>query len=278
MLPAGNPLAVVSRLLANRALITQLTRREIAGRYRGSVLGVLWSLLTPLFMLAIYTFVFGTIFKARWSGAGADAAQGAQSTGEFAIILFCGLIVFQLFAEVINRAPSLVLSNKSYVKKVVFPLEILPVVALGSALFHAAVSLLVLLGFMVFFTGHIPVTALLLPLVLVSFLVLILGLAWFLASLGVFFRDIGQVLSTLVTALMFLSPIFFPASALPDWLRPYLFLNPVALPVEEARNVLIWGKAPDWLGLGLYAIVAVGVAALGHLWFEKTRKGFADVL
>jgi lipopolysaccharide transport system permease protein len=254
----------------------QLVRRDIAGRYRGSALGILWSLLTPLFMLAVFTFVFGTVFKARWQPGGADGAE--PSMAEFAIVLFAGLIVFQLFAEVINRAPALICTNVNYVKKVVFPLEILPVVALGSAVFHAAVSLVVLFVFMLVAMGYMPWTALLFPLVLAPFLLLILGLAWFLASLGTYVRDIGQLLGPLVTALMFLSPIFFPRSALPEWIRPWAVLNPVALPVEQAREVLIWGRMPDWTGLALYSIVALVVAGLGYAWFQKTRKGFADVL
>jgi lipopolysaccharide transport system permease protein len=252
-------------------LAGQLIHREIVGRYRGSVLGILWSLLTPLFMLAVYTFVFGTIFKARWS-------EGDTTTSEFAILLFSGLVPFQLFSEVVNRAPGLVLANTNYVKKVVFPLEILPVVALGSSLFHACVSLVVLFGFMLAFMGSIPATACLLPVIWTPFLLMTLGLAWFLASLGVYFRDISQFLGTLVTALMFLSPIFFPTSALPDWLRPYLFLNPLTLPIEQTRAVLIWGLAPDFAALAAYAVAAIVVASLGYTWFEKTRKGFADVL
>lgn len=255
------------------ALILPLIRREIVGRYRGSALGVLWSLLTPLFMLAVYTFVFGAVFKARWAGARADA-----SMGEFAVTLFVGLIVFQLFAEVINRAPGLILGNRNYVKKIVFPLEVLVPVALGSALFHAAVSLLVLLVFVLAVHGGIPWTALLLPLVIAPFCLVILGLSWFLASLGTYVRDIGQVLGTLVTALMFLSPIFFPLSALPDWIQPWVVLNPVALPVEDARNLLIFGQPPDFAALAAYSVVALIVAALGYLFFQKTRKGFADVL
>jgi len=260
-------------MAAKQALAIQMIRREIVGRYRGSALGVLWSLLTPLFMLGVYTFVFSVVFQARW-------AADRQPTGtiEFAIILFTGLIVFQLFAEVVNRAPTLILFNVNYVKKVVFPLDILPVIALGSALFHAAVSLIVLFGFMVVFMGGIPLTALLFPVVLAPFLLLILGLGWFLASLGVFVRDITQFLGTLVTALMFLSPIFFPSSALPPWIRPYLFLNPVTLPIEQARDVLIWGKMPDFVGLFVYTVIALVVAMLGYMWFQKTRKGFADVL
>lgn len=271
-----SPRQMAASLWRNRALIGQLTRREVAGRYQGSVLGVLWSLLTPLFMLAVFTFVFGTVFQSRWGSGGGEA--GEAGTGTFAIVLFSGLIVFQLFSEVIARAPALVLGQVNYVKRVVFPLEILPLVALGSALFHAAVSFAVLLAFMLVVMGHIPPTALLLPVVLAPFLLLILGLTWFLASLGVFMRDISQILGTVITALMFLSPIFYPASAMPDWVRPWLVLNPVAMPVEESRTVLIFGNAPDWTAFALYSVIAAAVAFLGHAWFQKTRKGFADVV
>jgi lipopolysaccharide transport system permease protein len=260
-------------------LIFTFIRREITGRYRGSVLGIVWSMLTPLFMLAVYTFVFGTVFGARWADESTGAGRhGEHSMAEFAIILFAGLIVFQLFAEVINRAPMLVLSNVSYVKKVVFPLQILPVVALGSALFHAAVSFAVLLGFILVVYGSIPFTALLLTVVLAPYCVVILGLSWFLAAFGVYYRDINQFLGTLVTALMFLSPIFFPVSALPEWIRAWVALNPIAFPVEETRAVLIFGRMPDFPGLAVYMAAGLAIAVLGYTWFEKTRKGFADVL
>jgi lipopolysaccharide transport system permease protein len=251
----------------------ELVRRSITARYRGSVLGILWSLLTPLFMLAVFTFVFGSVLKAKWAGAAEDA-----SIAEFAVVLFAGLIVFQLFSEVVTAAPGLILANQNYVKKIVFPLEILVPVALGSALFHAGVSFLVLLAFVLAIHGAIAWTALLLPLVIVPFCLMILGLGWFLASLGTYVRDIGQVLGTVVTALMFLSPIFFPLTALPEWLRPWLVLNPLALPVEEARKVLVFGQIPDFAGLAAYAIAAVLVAGAGYFWFQTTRKGFADVL
>jgi lipopolysaccharide transport system permease protein len=262
------------------SLILTLVRREIAGRYRGSVLGMLWSLLTPLFMLAVYTFVFGVVLRARWESVGAGGAPTAAqpTTAEFAIILFAGLIVFQLFSEVVLRAPTLILANANYVKKVVFPLQILPVVALGSALFHAAVSLVVLLGFMLAVYGAVPPTALLLPIVIVPLCVMTVGIAWFLAALGVYYRDIGQILGTLVTALMFLSPIFFPLSALPDWIRGWIAINPISLPVEQVRALLIFGGPPDLGGLAVYTAVAFAVAVLGYAWFQKTRKGFADVL
>ncbi len=256
----------------HRHLIWQLTRREVIGRYRGSFLGLFWSFFNPLLMLAIYTFVFSVVFQARWGG-------GAQ-TGrmEFALILFAGLIVFNLFAEIVSRAPGLIVGHPDYVKKVVFPLQILPVVAAGSALFHALVSLAVLLLAYLLFHFSLPWTVLLLPLVLLPLLILTVGLAWFLASLGVFLRDVAQAIGLLTTALLFLSPIFFPAAALPEAIRPYLFLNPLALIIEQTREVLIWGRMPDWGGLALYALVSFGVAGAGLLWFEKTRKGFADVL
>jgi lipopolysaccharide transport system permease protein len=263
-------------IVRNGSLIRQLVEREIVGRYKGSVLGILWSLLTPLFLLAVYTFVFGAVFKARWQSPGGGDADA--SIADFAVILFAGLIVFQLLAEVVNRSPTLVLSNANYVKKVVFPLELLPVVAVGSALFHAAVSIAVLVVFNVVLSGHIPATTLLLPLVLAPYVAFILGLAWFFAALGVFVRDIGQVLGPLVTALMFLSPIFYSSSALPDWVAPWLTLNPVTLPVEQTRDVLIFGRLPDFGALARYSLVAIAVCWLGYTWFEKTKRGFADVL
>lgn len=264
----------------NADLIAIFVRREIAGRYRGSMLGILWSLLTPLLMLAVYTFVFGVVLRARWAGGGdaGGAAAAEPSMAEFAVILFAGLIVFQLFAEVITRAPTLILTNANYVKKVVFPLEILPVVALGSALFHAGVSIVVLLVFRLMVFGVVPVTSLLLPLVLAPFCLLILGLSWFIAALGVYYRDINQFLGTLVMALLFLSPIFFPLSALPEWLRPWVALNPISFPVEQTRAVLIFGTLPDFAGLAAYTVFAIAIATLGYAWFQKTRKGFADVL
>lgn len=259
-----------------RSIIFQLIRREIVGRYRGSAFGLLWSLLTPLFMLGVYTFVFGLMFRRSWDVPGAENAQ--HSIAEFSIILFSGLLAFQFFAELVNKAPGLILANVNYVKKIVFPLHILPVVAAGAALFHAAVSLLVLLVFVFAVFGAIPPTVLLAPLVFAPLAILVLGLAWFLAALGVYFRDVSQIISPLVTATMFLSPIFFPLSAMPEWLQPWMYLNPLTVPVESFRAVVIFGVQPDWLALGAYAFVALMVAVLGLQFFQMTRRGFADVL
>lgn len=256
-------------------LFLPLCRNEVLGRYRGSMFGVLWVLATPLFMLAIYTFVFGVVLRVRWPNG---TASPPSSTAEFALILFAGLVVFQLFAEVVTRSPRLVLANPSYVKKVVFPLEVLVPVALGAGLFHLAVSFAVLMGAMLIVCGGIPLSALWLPFVLAPLAMVVLGLGWFLAALGVYFRDIEQVIGTLVTALLFLSPVFYPLSALPDWVRPWIALNPITLPVEEVRAVLILGRMPDLAGLAAYALAAIVVAGLGYLFFQKTRRGFADVL
>jgi lipopolysaccharide transport system permease protein len=262
---------LVRSLWRNRQLIVRMARREVVGRYQGSVMGLLWSLLNPLFMLAIYTFVFSVVFKARWGGPD-------ESRGQFAIVLFAGLLVHGLFAEVLNRAPQLILSNVNYVKKVVFPLEILPVVQLVAASFHAGVSVLVLLGAQLLVNGHIPWTLVLLPLVIAPLLILTLALAWLLASLGVFVRDVGQTIALLTSVLLFMSPIFFPLHALPPAIQPWMQLNPLTFIIEQVRAVLVWGDQPNWGGLLLYGLAATGVTALGFAWFQKTRKGFADVL
>jgi lipopolysaccharide transport system permease protein len=268
---SGSPVALWRSLRDNHGLIGALVKREVAGRYRGSVLGVIWSFVNPVLMLAVYTFVFSEVFKARWNG-------GVGSKTEFAIVLFSGLMIFNLFSECFNRAPALVLSNANYVKKVVFPLEILPVVVLGSALFHLLVSCLVWVLFFILCMGIPPATALLMPLAILPLLFFSLGISWFLASLGVYLRDIAQFTGILTTVLMFMSPIFYPISALPKQYQYLMMLNPLTPVIGEAREVLIWGHAPNWIQLGGYTVIMVVVAWLGFAWFQKTRKGFADVL
>ena len=265
-------LALVLSLWRNRQLIAQMTRRDVAGRYKGSALGLAWSFFNPVFMLVVYTFVFSVVFKARW-GVGVE-----ETNTQFAVVLFVGLIVHGLFAEVLNRAPGLILGNVNYVKKVVFPLEILPAVSMGAALFHSLVSLLVLFIAFVIFNGYLHWTAIFTPLVLLPLVIFTLGLAWILASLGVFIRDVGQTIGMLTTVVLFVSPVFFPVTALPERFRPWMMANPLTFIIEQAREVLIWGHLPNWAGLGLYTLVATAVAWAGYAWFQKTRKGFADVL
>jgi lipopolysaccharide transport system permease protein len=272
--PPSGPVSLLRGLWRNRQLIAQMTRREVLGRYKGSAMGLAWSFFQPLFMLTVYTFVFSEVFKARWGGAGG----AVQSKTQFAVLLFAGLIVLNLFSEVINRAPTLIIANVNFVKKVVFPLEVLPVLAMGAALFHGAVSVAVLLCAVLVFNGGLVWTVVFIPLVLLPLVIVTLGLAWILASLGVFLRDVGQTISLLTTVLMFLSPVFYPVTAVPPRFRPFIMANPLTFIIEQARDVLIWGRAPDWLGLSVYMLVACVVAWAGYAWFQKTRKGFADVL
>ncbi len=256
-----------------RQLALQMIKREIASRYRGSFLGLLWSFVTPLLMLSVYTFVFSVVFKVRLVNVG-----NSDNKFEFALLLFAGLIIFNFFSECISRAPGLILANVNYVKKVIFPLEILPLVTLGAAIFHMSISFLVLLIFLVAIGQAITWTVIWLPVVIAPFLLLTIGLAWLLASTGVFVRDIGQFISLFLTMLLFMSPIFYPASALPESVRSYLFLNPLTFIIEQTRAVVLNGMSPDWVGLAIYYVIALFVAWTGLFWFEKTRKGFADVL
>lgn len=265
-------LALASALSKNRQLIFQMTKREVVGRYKGSVFGLAWSFLHPILMLAIYTFVFSVVFKARWGVGSMD------SKTQFAILVFVGMIVQGLFSEVVNRAPSLILSNANYVKKVVFPLEILPIISMGAALFHATISLLVLLAAFIFINGYLSWTVIFIPLILAPYVILVLGLAWALASLGVFMRDVGQTIGILTTVLMFMSPVFYPVSALPPRFQSWILINPLTFIIEQIRGVLVEGQLPDWSGLGIYSLIALMVMWIGYVWFQRTRKGFADVL
>ncbi len=267
----ATPAEMISSLWRNRELIHASAKREILGRYRGSTLGLLWSLFNPIFMLAVYTFVFSVVFKARWD-------TNSDSKTEFALVLFAGLIVFNLFSECINRAPTLITSNPNYVKKVVFPLEILPITSLYSAIFHTAVSIFVWLFAYIIFFGTPHLTVLYLPLIILPFCLLVLGLCWLLSSLGVFLRDVSQLTGLATTVMLFLSPIFFPATALPSAYQKIIYLNPLTPIIEQTRDVVFWGRSPDLMVLGVYWIAATLVAWLGFVWFQKTRRGFADVL
>lgn len=256
----------------HRELIWRLSQREIQGRYRGSILGMGWSFLQPLAMLAVYTFVFSQVFKARWGGI--------EQAGPlaFAVNLFAGLIVFNLFAECASRGPGLITANPNYVKKVVFPLEILAPVCLGTATFHAISSLAVLLIFELASIGRIPLSALWLPIVWSPVLLISLAVLWVLSALGVFLRDIDQVIGVVVNMMMFLSPIFFPLSALPPRWLPLLQLNPLAQAIEQTRAVLVFGHQPG----ASYLIIGVGLGLvaceLSYRGFQRAKPAFADVI
>jgi len=270
--PSSSPRSLIRSFWRNRRLIGQLIRREVIGRYHGSVFGLGWSFLNPMFMLALYTFVFSVVFKARW-GIDSD-----ESKTDFAIILYVGLICHLMFAEVVLRAPTLIQSNVNYVKKVVFPLEILPVVAMGSSLFHSMVSALVLLLMFVLVNGHVYWTVLLAPVVFSPLVLVTLGCSWFLASIGTYVRDVGHTVGIISTAMLFFSNVFYPLSFLPEKYRIFLMMNPLTFIIEQSRKVLIFGQLPDWRGLAIYAVISCFVAWVGYWWFQKTRQGFADVV
>ena len=234
----------------------------------------MWTIINPILMLAVYTFVFGFVFKVRLD----PSVSFENDHFSFALLLFSGLIVYNIFSETLSRAPDLVLANTNYVKKIIFPLEILPWVNLGATLFHALISVSVLLIAFLSINHFIHWTIIFIPIILAPFLLLIVGISWFLAATGVFVRDIGQFIGLLLTMLLFLSPVFYPAAALPESLRDYLFLNPLSFIIEQLRAVILLGQFPDWQGLTIYSVIALAVAQIGFIWFEKTRKGFADVL
>ncbi len=256
----------------HRALIRILTWRDISGRYRGSLMGSAWSLLTPLLMLAVFTFVFGVVAPTRWPGA------EEQGMGMFALRLLAGMVVHGLLSELLQRAPALVTAQPNYVTKVVFPLEVLGWVALLTGLFHSAMALLVLILLNGALGTGLSLTLLALPLVLVPYALLLLGIAWILAALGVYLRDLAQVIGPLVMASMFLGPVFYPREAMPAAIQPWLAWNPITVPVEQVRRVLFEAQWPQWDILAQYALVAIGVYLLGLWAFDRLKKGFADVL
>ena len=259
-------------IIKYRELWWRLTQRDVVGRYRGSILGLSWSFITPLAMLSVYTFVFSQVFKARWGNLEEAGPLG------FAVNLFAGLIVFNLFGECVSRAPSLVTDNPNYVKKVVFPLEILSCAAVGAAIFHAITSLGILLIFELIAFHKIPLSIFWIPIVWLPLVLGTLACTWLLSAAGVFLRDIGQLIGVLLNMLMFLSPIFFPISALPEKWQPVLALNPIAAVIEQTRIVSIQGDNPNisFIIVGLLSTM-IG-CELSLRIFRKSKNAFADVL
>jgi lipopolysaccharide transport system permease protein len=269
--PSAAPQELLKSIWKNRQLILQMSKREVIGRYRGSIMGLAWSLFNPILMLAVYTFVFSEVFKAKWGGG-----DGGKS--EFAIMLFVGMIIHGFFAECANRAPSLVLQNSNYVTKVVFPLEILPISSLLCALFHTAISLVVLVGAQLLTQGNLPLSAVYFPLVLLPLFIGTLGISWILAAIGVFIRDVGQIIGVLTTVLLFLSPVLYPVSSLPPQYQSFLHLNPLTYIIEEGRNTLLLGLPLQPIPWLLAMAIACGLIIAGFWLFQKTRRGFADVI
>ncbi len=263
--------APLSELVVHWPLTISLAKREVLGRYKGASFGLLWSLISPFLLLCVYTFAFGTVMGGRW-----PQIQGEQTS--FAIILFAGLIVHGLFAECLTRAPTLVLGNTNFVKRVIFPLEILPWPMLLSALFHTLMNVVVFILLRLVLDGAFSWTIVLLPIVLFPMVVLMLGIAWVLASLGVYVRDITQVTGVVSVALLFLSSAFMPVETISENYRWIFEYNPLTTIIDQARNVMLWGRMPDWGVLTKYLAGATMAMYIGRAWFVATRRGFADVL
>jgi lipopolysaccharide transport system permease protein len=265
-------LRFAAALLEHRELWWRLTERAVASRYKGSALGFGWSLLQPLVMLAVYTFVFSTIFKSRWSGL-----EEAGSLG-YAVNLFAGLIVFNLFADCIGASAGLVVGNKNYVTKVIFPLELLGATTLGSATFQAVTSAVILVSFEKLAFHTVPVTLFWLPLVWLPLLLGCLALSWVVSALGVFLRDLEQLVPMLLSVMMFLSAVFYPISSLPVHVQPLMQFNPLALVIEQTRRVAVEGLAPSLRYLVMGAAIGVVGCEIAYRGFQRARRGFADVL
>lgn len=257
--------------LRHRSLTMEMTRRDVLGRYRGASFGLLWSLISPFMMLLVYTLAFGYILKARWPGTGG-------ATADFAMLLFMGLIVHGFFAECLTRAPGLIAGSPNLVKKIVFPLDILPWTIVLSAFFHAIMNTAVFILLNWLLRGEFHLTIVLWPLVLLPLMFATLGTVWLLSSLSVFLRDIAQVTGVLATAMLFLSSAIIPVETLPERYQLVFRLNPLTFIIDQAREVAFWGRMPDWTGLILYLLGALIFAYAGFAVFQKTRRGFADVL
>lgn len=258
---------------SQRHLILQFSKREILARYRGSILGLAWVVINPLLMLAVYTFVFQYVFKSKWPTSTVN--QGGL---DFSIQVYSGLILFNCFAEIISRAPRLILEQPNLVKKVVFPLEILPWVSVLAGLFHLTLNSFILLGALWINQGHLPSTLLALPVLWLPFIFLLLAIAWLLAALGTYLRDLAQITVMAINMLMFLSPIFYATSALPPRWQPWLQLNPLTFFIETQRNMLVQNIWPNPKTLFLYLLGTLIAAGVNAYIFLQLKKGFADVL
>src|SRR5579864_2695275 len=268
----NGPIAIFSSALRYRQLIWRLALREFEAQFRGSLLGRLWAALGPLLLLGLYTYVFGVVMEARWPGT------ETSGTLHVALLYFVGMVLFGFFVECLSRAPNLLLENVAYIKKVVFPLDVLAWVALVAATLRLFFSAAILMVFYVAIEGLPPVSALALPVVAAPLALLSLGCVWFLSALGVYLRDTRQGMIVITPAIMFMSPVFYPMAVVPEPVRTILYANPLSFAIESARRALFEGHWPSLPGLAIYTLLACFLAWLGRFWFISVRGGFADVV
>jgi lipopolysaccharide transport system permease protein len=251
-------------------LIVSLTKHELAARYRGSVLGIVWAVLTPIVMIAIFTIIFAGIFKARF---GASSSQW-----DYALYLFCGLLPWNAFQESLQLSSSTIVAHSNLVKRVVFPLETLPVSLSLAAVANQMFGTVALVIAAIIFRGQMHATLVFLPLLVIPQLIATFGAAWLLASLGVFVRDIVQGITLLLMAWMYLTPIIYPETLVPPRYIGIINLNPFTPLVRNYRRIILEGSLPDWQGLAYFSVFAIASFLFGYWWFARTRKNFADVI
>lgn len=258
-------------LIRNRSLIYELTRREINSKYKNNSLGILWLLILPLIMISIYTFVFSIIFEARWG-------QDDSNKLDFALLLFIGLVIYNIFADCLVRSPQIIINHQNFVKKVIFPLEILPVVLVLSTLFNACVSICIWILFYALSNGWLPATIIYFPLIFFPIFFINIGISMILSAIGVYLRDIQHIMGVFVTILMFLSPIFYPMEAVPSYLHRYLNINPLSQLIEQCRNIMFFGIQPTFSTVVVLWLFGFIILLFGLWVFQKLRSGFADVI
>ena len=273
-----SPIELMCAPWRHRYLVLRLGRREIEVRYRGSVLGLFWAIMQPLVLLVVYTFVFGMVFQAKAPRMGMEDAVEGMNMSNFAMELFAGLIIFNLFSDCVGKAPSILRMNSTFVKKVVFPLEILPWSTMIMAIFNALVATLVFSIFYAFLIGQPPVTVLLIPIIVLPVIIMVLGLSWILMSIGLYVQDTQQVVGLILTVTLFTCPIFYPLSVVPEPWQSWLYLNPLTTVVEMIRASVFRAEIPDAGIWAIYLGVSIVICWLGWIWFMTTRRGFADAV
>lgn len=262
---------MLKRLINQRGLILQLLKNDLAGRYKGTFLGIIWSLLNPLIMLGIYYVLFSVVFQPRWK-------QNTDESSSYALFILSGILIHTFMAEVLTRSPLLIPANPNFVKKVVFPLAMLPVGTVLSAFVNFLIGFTILSSYVFIFHGFNPVMLVVFPLCTGSMLLMMLGFSYLLSSTGIYFRDIGQIMTQVASILFFMGPALYPADAAPEMLKSLMMLNPMTIPIQEIRSALLQINAPNYIHIAEHIIASLIIFMLGYLCFRKLRKGFADVI
>ncbi|KPV58963.1 hypothetical protein QJ48_13500 [Paenibacillus sp. A3] len=264
--------SILRNLFNHRNLLFQFIQRDIVARYRGSYLGLVWTLIQPLVMLVVYSFVFSVIFKVKWGNA-----EGVSKL-DFAMVTFAGLIIFQIFSEPMYRSTAILSANSNYVKRVVFPLEILPTSAVFSSFVLNCFSMAILFGALIFYQYPVGWNALFLPVILIPLLLFTLGFSYIVTTLGIFFKDLGQAMSIIMNILFYISPVFYPITAVPKEFQIYMMFNPLTFFVESFRAVVIYNSQPNWSNYCVLLAISIVIFIFGSTLFNKTKETFSDVI